>query len=221
MIKKHKHINYIAPNSKILLKNGKILDVLSGKTSIKDILISDGKIVETGKIEGHKNYITIDCDKKIVTQAFTDIHTHLRSPGTGDQETFISGSEAALAGGYSKICVMPDTNPIIDNLELIDFIINQTSSLPVNIYPIGAITKGLKGIDLAELGSMINAGAVAISDANNPLMNGQVARFAMEYAKMFNVPFINHPEDVNLISLPIGEHINIDELQNKLKLIFH
>ena len=200
MIKKNKNINCIAPSSKVLLKNGKILDILNGKTSIKDILISDGNIVEMGKIENDKKYITIDCDKKIITQAFIDIHAHLRSPGIGDQETFISGSEAALAGGYSKICVMPDNNPVIDNAELIESIINQASSLPVSIHPIGAITKGLKGSDLAELGSMITAGAVAISDAGKPLMNGQVARFAMEYAKMFNVPFINHPEDINLIN---------------------
>tara|TARA_B100001123_G_scaffold431545_1_gene553164 strand:- start:3043 stop:4347 length:1305 start_codon:yes stop_codon:yes gene_type:complete len=200
MIKKHKNINYIAPASKVLLKNGKVLDILNGKTSIKDILISDGKIVEIGKIESHENYIIIDCNKKIITQAFTDIHTHLRSPGTGDQETFKSGSEAALAGGYSKICIMPDTNPIIDNSELVNFIVNQTSSLPVNIYPIGAITKRLEGVDLAEIGSMFNAGAVAISDSNKPLMNAQVARFAMEYAKMFNIPFINHPEDINLVN---------------------
>ena len=200
MIKKHKNINYIAPNSKILLKNGKILDILNGKTTIKDVLISDGKIIEIGKIQDHENYVKIDCSKKIITQAFTDIHSHLRSPGTGDQETFNSGAEAALAGGYSKICIMPDTNPIIDSSELVDFIKGQTSSLPVNIYPIGAITKGLKGVDLAEIGSMINSGAIAISDSKNPLMNAQVARFAMEYAKMFNVPFINHPEDINLVN---------------------
>ena len=103
-----------------------------------------------------------------------------------------------MAGGYSKICVMPDTNPIIDNSELVDFIINQTLSLPVAIHPIGAITKGLEGSDLAEIGSMFNAGAVAISDSNKPLMNAQVARFAMEYAKMFNIPFIN-VEEVPLV----------------------
>ena len=95
---------------------------------------------------------------------------------------------------------MPDTNPIIDNSELIQFILNQSSKLPVNIHPIGAITKGLDGIDIAELGSMINCGAIAISDAKNTVMNSQVARYAIEYTKMFGVPFINHPENINLVN---------------------
>ncbi len=187
-------------SSKVLLKNGKILNVLNGKASIKDILIENGKIVEVGKIENNDSYILIDCNKKIVTQAFVDVHTHFRTPGVGDQETFISGSNAALSGGYSKVCIMPDTNPILDTPEMIEFIINQSSKLPVNIHPIGAVTKKINGMDMAELGSMINSGAVAISDANNTLMNSQVARYAIEYAKMFEVPFINHPENIDLVN---------------------
>ena len=187
-------------SSKVIVKNGKILNVLNGKASIKDILIENGKIVEVGKIENNDSYILIDCNKKIVTQAFVDVHTHFRTPGVGDQETFISGSNAALSGGYSKVCIMPDTNPILDTPEMIEFILNQSSTLPVNIHPIGAITKQINGMDMAELGSMINSGAVAISDANNTLMNSQVARYAIEYAKMFEVPFINHPENIDLVN---------------------
>tara|TARA_Y100001970_G_scaffold26569_1_gene32028 strand:- start:2219 stop:3511 length:1293 start_codon:yes stop_codon:yes gene_type:complete len=187
-------------NSKILLKNGKILNILNGKSTIKDIAIENGKIAQIGKIENNDSYLTIDCNKKIVTQAFVDINTHFKSPGVGDQETLLSGSNAALSGGYSKVCIMPDTNPIIDNSELIQFILNQSSKLPVNIHPIGAITKGLDGIDIAELGSMINCGAIAISDAKNTVMNSQVARYAIEYTKMFGVPFINHPENINLVN---------------------
>jgi len=195
----NKNIKNIS-NSKILLKNGQIVNVLNDKDAVKDILIEDGKIVQIGKIENNDSYFTIDCNKKIITQAFIDIHTHFKSPGVGDQETFVSGSNAALSGGYSKVCIMPDTNPIIDNPELIKFIINQSSTLPINIHPIGAITKRLNGIDIAELGSMINSGAVAISDANNALMNSQVTRYAIEYAKMFDVPFINHPENIDLVN---------------------
>ena len=138
-------------SSKVLLKNGKILNVLNGKASIKDILIENGKIVEVGKIENNDSYILIDCNKKIVTQAFIDIHTHFRTPGVGDQETFISGSNAALSGGYSKVCIMPDTNPILDTPEMIEFIINQSSKLPVNIHPIGAVTKKINGIFLGSV----------------------------------------------------------------------
>ena len=187
-------------NQSILLKNSNILDILNGKSSVQDILIKNGKIVDLGKIKNVENCTVINCKDKIVTQAFIDIHAHLNTPGTGDQETLKSGSISALSGGYSKICIMPDTNPVIDNPELINFIFDQSNSLPVQIYPIGAITKNLNGIDIAELGSMINAGAIAISDANNSLMNSQVARYAIEYAKMFNVPFINHAEDKNLVN---------------------
>ena len=195
----NKKIKNIA-NTKILLKNGKVMNVLNGKSIIQDILIENEKIVEIGKVQNNDNYITIDCNKKIVTQAFIDTHAHFKTPGVGDQETFISGSNAALSGGYSKVCIMPDTNPILDTPELIELILNKSSNLPVNIHPIGAVTKQINGLDMAELGSMINSGAVAISDANNAIMNSQVARYAIEYAKMFDVPFINHPENIDLVN---------------------
>ena len=184
----------------LLLSGGEILNVINGKTSNQDILIHNDKIVDIGKIEIKNNYHTIDCKDNVITQAFIDTHTHLRTPGVGDQETLLSGTNAALAGGYSKICIMPNTNPVLDSPELIDFIIDKSSSLPIDIYPIGAITKNLGGTELSELGSMVKSGAVAISDANSPLMNAQVLRYALEYSKMFNIPVINHPEDSNLIN---------------------
>ena len=187
-------------NEYLLLKGGEIFDIVTQKNSSADILIHNGQIVEIGKIEAKENYHTINCKNNIITQAFVDVHSHFRTPGIGDQETFESGSYAALAGGYSRVCVMPDTDPIIDNAELVNFIYDQASSLPIKIYPIGAITKQLQGNEISELGSMIEAGAVAISDSKLPIMNGQVMRYAMEYAKMFNVPIINHPEDINLVN---------------------
>lgn len=202
-------------NSKILLKNGELLNVVNGKKSKKDILIQNGKIVEIGKIDENQNYDIIDCNKKIITQSFIDIHTHLKVPGIGDQETLSSGANAALAGGYSKICVMPDTNPITDNPELIKFIINESRNLPVDLHPIGAITKQLKGVDIAEIGLMINSGAIAISDANMPIMNSQVVRYAMEYAKMFNVPFINNPQNLDLVNKGV---MNESTISNTLGL---
>jgi dihydroorotase len=196
MNKKIKNIS----ESKLLLKNGQILNILDGKSSNQDILIEDGKIVEIGKIEDNDNFLSIDCSKKIITQAFIDTHTHFKTPGIGDEETFISGSNAALSGGYSQVCIMPDSEPIIDNPELIKFIFDKSSNLPINIFPICAITKQLNGIDIAELGSMVNSGAIAMSDASNTIMNSQVTRYAIEYAKMFNVPFINHPENIELVN---------------------
>ncbi len=184
----------------LLLKNGKILDIKTGKTFSKDILINNGQIIEIGKISKNDNFHIIDCENYIITQSFIDIHTHFQTPGIGDQETFFSGSYSALSGGYSKICIMPNTLPVIDNPELVQFIFDKTSFLPIDIYPIGAITKKLEGIELAELGSMINAGAVAVSDADSPIMNSQVMRYALEYAKMFDVPVINHPQDIDLVN---------------------
>ena len=190
----------IAKDKSLLLKGGKILDVTNGKTTNKDILINNGKIVEIGKINNNNNYHIIDCKNNIITQSFIDIHSHFHTPGIGDQETLISGSNAALSGGYSRVCVMPNTSPIIDTPELVDFIIDESTKLPVDIYPIGSITKKLEGIELAEIGSMVNAGAVAISDAYSPIMNAQVMRYALEYARMFNIPVINHPQDINLVN---------------------
>tara|TARA_A100001011_G_scaffold400787_1_gene518831 strand:- start:42818 stop:44113 length:1296 start_codon:yes stop_codon:yes gene_type:complete len=187
-------------NSKVLLINGELIDVLSGKKSKVDILIENGKIIEIGKIGKFENAEIIDCKNKIITQSFIDINSSFKTPGINDDEDLSSGSNAAMAGGYSKVCLMPDTNPIIDTPELVNFINNESKGLPITIYPIGAITKELKGQDLAELGLMHNAGAVALSNGKKTIMNGQVARYAMEYTKMFNIPFINHPECLNLVN---------------------
>ena len=195
-----KKITKFKSNEYLLLKGGKTFDVINGKTRSADILIQFGKIVQIGKIEEKENYHVLDCKDNIITQAFIDMHSHFRTPGVGDQETFISGSNAALSGGYSRVCVMPDTTPTIDNSELVKLIFDSTSSLPIKIYPIGSITKGLKGTEISELGSMINAGAIAISDAAHPIMNGQVMRYALEYAKMFDVPIINHSQDMSLVN---------------------
>ena len=112
---------------------------------------------------------------------------------------------------------MPNTLPIIDNPELVQFIFDKTSSLPIDIYPIGAITKKLEGIELAELGSMINAGAVALSDADFPIMNSQVMRYALEYAKMFDVPVINHPQDIHLVNNGVMNESSISNSLGRIK----
>ena len=200
----------------LLLSGGTILDVISGKSNSQDILINNGEIIQLGKIDKKDNYHVIDCKNYIITQAFIDIHCHMRVPGTGDQETFISGSNAALAGGYSKICIMPDTNPILDTPELIDFIFDQSTSLPIDIYPIAAITKGLEGSEISEFGSMVNSGAIAVSNAKSPIMNAQVMRYALEYAKMFNIPVINYSEDKNLMNNGV---MNESTISNSLGMI--
>ena len=200
-------------NSKILFKNGEVIDILTGKKNNVDIVIESGRISHIGNIDVSDDIEVIDCKNKIITQSFVDINSTFKSPGTNDDENLLSGSYAALAGGYTKVCLMPNTSPVIDNSELVEYIKNESENLPVSILPIGAVTKGLKGQDIAEIGSMYNSGIVAISDGKNTIMNGQVARYAIEYSKMFNIPFINHPEDIDLVN---NGHMNESITSNLL-----
>ena len=200
-------------NSKILFKNGEVIDILTGKKNKVDIFIESGKISQIGTIDVSDEIEVIDCKDKIITQSFVDINSTFNSPGTNDDEDLLSGSYAALAGGYTKVCLMPNTSPVIDNSELVDYINNESENLPLSILPIGAVTKGLKGQDIAEIGSMYNSGIVAISDGKNAIMNAQVARYAIEYSKMFNIPFINHPENIDLVN---NGHMNESITSNLL-----
>ena len=185
----------------ILLKGGKIYDPFLSINKVNDILIKDGIIVKINKsIPISDNYKIIDCKKTIITNGFLDMHVHFREPGFEFKETINSGSLAAFYGGFTRVCTMPNTDPVIDTPELIKFIINSSENLPIYIHPIGAITKGQKGIELAEIGEMILAGAVAISDDGLPLKNSQLMRYALEYAKKFNIPVINHAEDCCLVN---------------------
>ena len=188
----------INSNKKVLLKGGKILDVTNDQFSDNDILIQNGKIIEIGTISQKNNFHIIDCKNKIITQSFIDIHTHLKITGVGDQEDLASVTNAALSGGYSKLCVVPEAKT--DNPELIEFTKSLNSANFVTLYPMGCVTKKSEGLEISEFGLMIEKGAIAFSDSNQPIMNAQVMRYALEYAKMFNVPIINHPQDINLVN---------------------
>ena len=149
-------------NSKILFKNGEVIDILTGKKNNVDIVIESGRISHIGNIDVSDDIEVIDCKNKIITQSFVDINSTFKSPGTNDDENLLSGSYAALAGGYTKVCLMPNTSPVIDNSELVEYIKNESENLPVSILPIGAVTKGLKGQDIAEIGSMYNLSLIHI-----------------------------------------------------------
>ena len=184
-----------------LLKGGEVYDPFIGLDVKKDILLEDGLIVRISKnIKSSKNYNVIDCSNCILTNGFVDIHSHFREPGFEIKETVNSGSIAAFYGGYTRVCLMPNTSPVIDSPELVKQLINKNDSLPIHIYPIGAITKGQKGTELSEIGQMVSAGAIAISDDGIPVKNSQVFRMAVEYARKFNVPVINHAEDDCLVN---------------------
>ena len=192
-------LNKISGN--LLLTSGTIYDPYINIYKKQDILIKDNKIVSIkSKIPKKANYKIIDCKNNIITNGFIDLHAHFREPGFEYKETIDSGSKSAFYGGYTRVCIMPNTSPVIDNHELVKHLIALSATSPIYIYPIGAITKGQLGIELSEIGQMVDAGAVAISDDGIPVTNGQILRMALEYSKKFNIPVINHAEDLSLVN---------------------
>lgn len=168
--------------------------------AVKDVAIADGKIAEIGKIEDDGAYRrVIDARGLTLLPAFVDLHVHLREPGYEYKETIASGAAAAVAGGYASVCCMPNTNPVTDNPYIVRYIIDRAKEAgKAKVYPIGAITRNLKGESLAELGKMKEAGAIAVSDDGQPVTTAQMMRLALEYAKPFNLPVVSHCEDKEL-----------------------
>lgn len=166
-----------------------------------DILIENGKIVKLAKnIKPETDYKVIDAAGKTVIPGIIDMHVHLREPGYEGKEDIESGSKAAVAGGVTQVCCMPNTDPVCDNAVVVKYI--KTRQKEVNlckINPIGAITKGEKGEALADIGKMAQAGAVAISDDGRSVMNSLIMRLGMEYASGFNLKCLCHCEDINLV----------------------
>ena len=193
MIKKNKILN-----GNWALTGARIYDPFKKKYLKGDILLKDGKFDSITDKKIPEKINRIDCKGKIITHAFTDIHVHLREPGREDKETIETGCLSAMAGGFTTICSMPNTDPPIDSPESIRFVKDKSNHLPVNVLPIGAITKGQEGKELAEIGQMVNEGAVAISDDGIPVEDSRIMRFALEYVKMLGIPVINHAEDVFL-----------------------
>ena len=180
---------------KLVLQGGTILDPLSGRSKKGNVVIERNKIKSVGSIGGTKGETKIDCSGLVITHGFCDVHVHFREPGREDKETLQTGSRAALAGGFTRVCVMPNTSPSLDTPESIRFIIEKAEECPVHIHPIGAVTKGQKGQELTEIQGIISEGAVALSDDGLPISDAQVMRLALEYTSMFDKPVINHAED--------------------------
>lgn len=186
---------------KLLVKGGKVIDPANGLTGNADILIENGKIAAVGAKFPKDGAEVIDAANKLVLPGLIDMHVHLREPGLEAKETIASGTRAAAMGGFTSVACMPNTKPVVDNQALVEFIKSRAAAEgTVNVFPIGAITKGSEGQELAEIGDMRMAGAVAVSDDGRPVMNAQVMRLAMEYAKMFDIPVISHCEDINLVA---------------------
>ncbi|MFH0838682.1 MAG: dihydroorotase [Candidatus Omnitrophota bacterium] len=186
---------------KLLIKNGRVIDPKNKIDERVDLLIEKGKISSIAKSIKDAEARIIDADKKIVCPALVDMHTHIRQPGREDEETVLTGSRAAVKGGFGSITVMPNTQPAIDNQGVVEFIYSEAKKVDlVNVYPIGAITKGLEGKELAEIGELAKSGVVGISDDGMPVMNSHIMRMALEYSKMYNLVVISHCEDLELSS---------------------
>lgn len=183
----------------ILLKGGRIAGPANDIDTEADLLIKGGKIAQVGQNIKAADAKQVDCKGKIVLPGLIDVHTHFRQPGREDEETFVTGSRAALKGGFTSVLCMANTSPVVDNKGVVEYIYAEAAKAGlINIYTVAAVTKGLEGKELTEIGQIAEAGAKALSDDGKPVMNAEILRRAMEYAKMFGLPIISHCEDIHL-----------------------
>ena len=191
---------------KLLIQGGRIIDPSQRIDKISDLLIEDGRIKSIAdSVPGSEGILpasdaeVFDARGLIVAPGFIDLHVHLREPGEEYKETIASGAAAAVAGGFTSICAMPNTKPVNDSASVTRFIIDKAREAGLaRVYPVGAITRESKGEELAEMAEMKDAGAVAVSDDGRPVMDSQVMRHAMEYARDHGLIVIDHCQDLHL-----------------------
>ncbi|MDD3725846.1 MAG: dihydroorotase [Candidatus Ratteibacteria bacterium] len=179
----------------ILIKNGYVIDPATKREGVFDILIERDRVSRIAKRIEAKGVGVIDAKGMLVFPGLIDIHCHLREPGREDEETIYTGSFSAVSGGFTTICCMPNTIPPLDNKVAIRFVIDKARDALCDVLPIGTITKGREGKEIAPYGEMVEAGAVAFSDDGDCVMDSLVMRRALEYTKLYKRPIISHPED--------------------------
>jgi dihydroorotase len=186
--------------SRLLIRNGRVVDPSQDIDQGMDILLEDGRVAGLGeRLEDPGEAEIFDAAGLVVAPGFMDLHTHLREPGFEYKETIETGCRAAVAGGFTAVCCMANTDPVNDDPSVTRFIMERASDVGLaRVYPIGAISKGCRGEELAEVGEMVRAGAVAISDDCRPVANSLLMRRALEYARSFDVPVAAHAEDIDL-----------------------
>ena len=185
--------------SRLLLKGGRVVDPAQGIDAALDVMIAEGTIEEVGARLAPRGAQVLDVKGLVVCPGFIDLHTHLREPGREDKETIATGTRAAAAGGYTAVCAMPNTDPVNDHANVTRAILEKAAAEgAVRVYPIGAITRGQKGQELAEMGELKEAGCVAVSDDGRPVVSAQTMRRALEYAKAFSLVVIDHCEEPTL-----------------------
>jgi dihydroorotase len=182
--------------SRLLLKGGRVVDPEQRLDAARDVLIEDGVVARVGTKLSARGAEVVSVKGRIVCPGFIDLHVHLREPGREDKETIATGTRAAAAGGFTAVCAMPNTDPVNDNSGITRFIIDKARSEgAVRVYPIGAITRGSRGEELAEYGDLKEAGCVAVSDDGRPVASARVMRRALEYARAFDLSVIDHCEE--------------------------
>ena len=204
-------------SAKALLKSGRVVDPSQGLDAILDLLLVDGIVASIEKnISAPEDADVIDCSGLIVSPGLIDVHVHLREPGEEHKETIETGVQAAVAGGYTAVCAMPNTDPPIDDPAAVGFIVAEgRKAQAARVYPVGCISVQRAGENLAPIGEMVDAGAVAITDDGNPVMNSGLMRLALEYAQAFGIPVADHPEDLGLSA---GRHMNESIVSTRLGL---
>ena len=203
---------------RLLIKGGRVVDPANGVNEILDILVEDGVIAEVsrGIDAAEKGAKAIDADGKTVVPGLVDMHVHLREPGYENKETIETGCLAAAAGGFTTVACMANTLPVNDCVSVTRVIVERAKAIGIiDVLPVGAVSKGLEGEELAELGSMKEAGAVAFCDDGNPIMNSGLMRSALESSRELGPPILSHCEDLNLSR---GGVINEGELSRELGL---
>lgn len=185
----------------LLIKNGRVIDPAQNIDDTLDLLIEKGKVKEIGKgLKAPSGAETIDAKGCYVTPGLVDMHVHLRDPGLEYKEDIVTGTRAAAAGGFTSVACMPNTSPVNDNKTVTSYILTKAKAEGlVNVFPVGAITKGSKGESLAEMGELKEAGCVAVSDDGHPVANAELMRRALEYAKGMEIMVISHAEEKALV----------------------
>jgi dihydroorotase len=181
----------------LLLRGGRIIDPANKRDEVGDLAIVDGKIAAGVNGEGYEE---IDCKGLVVAPGLIDLHVHFREPGQSAKETIATGAKAAAAGGFTTVVCMPNTSPAVDNPSVVTWIKEKAErEACVNVFTTGAITKGIAGEELAPIGSMARAGIVALTDDGHCVQNHELMRRALEYARMFQLPVLDHCQDYGLV----------------------
>jgi dihydroorotase len=184
----------------VLLRGGRVIDPSQGLDDRADLLVVDGRVAEVGRdLTVPEDGTVVDVSGRVVAPGFVDLHVHLREPGDEHKETIASGARAAVAGGFTSICAMPNTRPPVDDPAAVGFVRAEGERAGfARVYPVGAVSVGQRGEEMTEIGELVDAGAIAVSDDGRPIWDSGLLRRTLEYIQTFDIPLFSHSEDLGL-----------------------